>query len=77
MARAESFPIVERLETKVRTLVPTRLITRRIVIRRRKPRVIFPLSELSCPRIWRAVFTTPVAMTPQAMLAATNLVIPT
>ena len=75
--RAPSLPTVERFETKRNTCMPQMLMMSKMTMRQRKPRVTLEILLVSRRKIWSAVFTTPVAMTPQAMLAATKRVVPT
>ena len=75
--KAPIFPIVDILLIIVRSLVPIKFIINKTTIKVMKPIVTFFISDESFPKIERAVFTTPVAKTPQAILAETTLVIPT
>ena len=74
--KANTFPNVDILETNSSTLSPNRLMINRTSIKRIKPTVTKAKLLVSIPKICRTVFTTPVAITPQAILAETNRVIP-
>ena len=76
IARAATLPAVERSLIRVKKAVPLTFIINKMSMSTKNPIVTFTRFLESIPSIERAFFTTPVAITPQAILADTYLVTP-